>query len=71
MFVYVSQAHGCAYALDGEDLIMTPVHDDLTYDTCWDNWVEVDHMSLLGEEQSIQDHIAWVEAKLMELAERE
>ena len=71
MFVYLSEAQGCVYALEnGESLIMTELHDDMTFDTCWDNCVEVDHLSLLGEEQSIQNHIAWVENKLMELAER-
>ena len=40
--VYLSDYLGCAYALDGEALITTPMYEDLTYDTCTDNWVEVD-----------------------------
>ena len=29
-------------------------------ETADDNWSEVDEMALLGEEQSIQDHISYV-----------
>jgi len=64
MFVYLSDFHGCAYALDDGVLITTPLHEDLTYDTCWDNWVEVDQLALLGEEQQHQEHVSWVINKL-------
>ena len=64
MFVYLSDFHGCAYALIDDVLMMTPVYEDLTYDTCTDNWVEVDHMALLGEDRDHQLHIEWVEDML-------
>ena len=71
MFLHVSAGHGCVFAMDDRTLIMTPLHDDMTFDTDWDNWIEVDHMSLLGEEQSIQNHVKWVESKLLSLQTRE
>jgi hypothetical protein len=39
---------------------MTPQFTDGSYDLNTDNWTEVDEMSLLGEEQSIQDHVNYV-----------
>ena len=42
MIVYVHADHGTAYAMDDGYLISTPLHQDLTYDTCWDNWIVVD-----------------------------
>lgn len=62
--IYLSDFHGCAYALDDDCLIMTPMHDDMTYDTCIDNWVEVDHMALLGEDGDHRLHVEWVEDML-------
>ena len=67
MFLHVSPEIGSVFAMDDQTLIMTPLHDDMTFDTCWDNWVEVDHMSLLGEEEAIRNHIDWVEEKLSSL----
>ena len=62
--VYLSDFHGCAYGLMDNVLIMTPLHEDLTYDTCTDNWVEVDHMALLGEDGDTRLHVEWVEDML-------
>jgi len=62
--VYVSQQHGCVYAIDGDALIYTPMMTDDSYDVNQDNWDEVDEMSLLGEEQHIRDHIEMVWATL-------
>ena len=42
MFTFVHPEHGQAYTMEDGYLISTPLHDDLTYDTCLDNWVEVD-----------------------------
>jgi len=66
----ISQKHGCVYSLIQEEdmhrpvswefLIYTPLMIDGSYDTNQDNWDEVDEMSLLGEEQHIQDHIELV-----------
>ena len=62
--IYLSDFHGCAYALDDDVLITTPLYEDLTFDTCFDNWCEVDHMALLGEDEDHRLHIEWVEDKL-------
>ena len=42
MIVYSNPDHGTAYAMDDGFLISTPLMEDLTYDTCMDNWVVVD-----------------------------
>ena len=55
--IYVSEQHGCVYTLQDNVLLMTPQFTDGSYDSDTDNWIEVDELSLLGEEQSIQDHI--------------
>ena len=61
--IYLSDFLGCAYALDGDDLIMTPMHDDMTYDTCIDNWVEVDFDSMEQGSDSLV-HVEWVRGHL-------
>ena len=64
--VYLSDFHGCAYAMvrdldsDGDYLIYTPLYTDGTYEQDRDEWCEVDHMALLGEEQDHQLHVEWV-----------
>ena len=58
--IYVSEQHGCVYTLQDNVLLMTPQFTDGSYDLNTDNWTEVDEMSLLGEEQSIQDHVNYV-----------
>ena len=63
--IYLSDFHGCAYALDEDDnLIMTPMHEDCTFDSCFDNWIEVDEMALLGEEEKHRAHVEWVRGHL-------
>ena len=42
MFILTHTPTGAAYALDDGALIQTPLFEDLTYDTCLDNWVEVE-----------------------------
>ena len=42
MMILTHAPTGAAYALDGDDLIYTPMHEDLTFDTCLDNWSEVE-----------------------------
>ena len=42
MITFIQPDHGTVYAMDDGFLISTPLNDDLTYDTCWDNWVQVD-----------------------------
>lgn len=54
---FISQILGCAYALEGDVLIATPLNTDGTFDSNIDNWTEVDQLAILGEEQWIQDEI--------------
>ena len=68
--VFVSNEHGCVYAIvkdidsDGDFLIQTPQFADGSYDPDQDNWAEVDEMALLGEDQSVRDHVELVWATL-------
>jgi hypothetical protein len=57
MITFISQILGCAYALDSNVLIVTPLNTDGTFDSNIDNWTEVDQLAILGEEQWIQDEI--------------
>ena len=45
MFILTHTPTGSAYTLDGGALISTPLYEDLTFDTCIDNWVEVEDRS--------------------------
>ena len=59
MLFYTSDFTGSAYTLDGDTLLYTPLHEDLTFDTCLDNWIEVDPMALpQGSDEKV--HIEWV-----------
>ena len=42
MFILTHAPTGSAYALDDGALIATYLFEDLTFDTCIDNWVEVE-----------------------------
>ena len=64
--IYLSDFHGCAYALDEGVLISTPMFEDLTYDTSFDNWVEVDVTDFKqGSDSKV--HVEWVQNHLFEL----
>ena len=68
--VYLSDQHGCAYRLDEEGyLIYTPLHEDLTYDTCIDNWCCVDFMELRDHGEEVVAHAEWVASHLRVLDE--
>ena len=58
--IFISEQHGCVYTLDDNVLLTTPQFTDGRYDENVDNWDEVDELALLGEEQSIQDHVSYV-----------
>ena len=63
--VYLSDYLGCAYALQDGALITTPLYEDLTYDTCTDNWVEVDKTDFAqGSDELV--HVEWVTNHLYE-----
>lgn len=64
MNMLLCEDHGCAYSIDSEGtLFYTPLNQDNTIDTS--DWIEVDFMSLLGEEQEIQDLVNEVHEKLI------
>ena len=66
MFFYTSEFTGSAYCLDGADLLVTPLYEDLTFDTCLDNWAEVDFDSLeQGSDELV--HVEWVRDRLRNL----
>ena len=62
--IYVSEDHGCVYRLyrdvdsDGDYLLYTPLNQDNTFSLNDDDWIEVDEMAMLGEEQEVQDAVA-------------
>ena len=60
MKIFKSEQHGCVYTLDDNVLLYTPQFIDGTYDENVENWGEVDEMALLGEDQSVQDHVSYV-----------
>ena len=56
---------GCVFTnLDGA-LFCTPLFTDDSYDDDEDCWIEVDFLSLLGEEQYIQDEVNRVDRLLV------
>ncbi len=64
MNMLLCEDHGCAYSIDSEGtLFYTPLNQDNTIDTS--DWIEVDLLSILGEEQEIQDLINEVHEKLI------
>ncbi len=64
MNILLCEDHGCAYSIDSEGtLFYTPLNQDNTIDTS--DWIEVDLLSILGEEQEIQDLINEVHEKLI------
>ena len=60
MKIFISKEHGCAYRLDDNVLLQTPMYVGGGIETADDNWSEVDEMALLGEEQSVQDYMSYV-----------
>ena len=68
--IYLSDQHGCAYALDDEGyLIYTPMYEDCTFDTCFDNWCCVDFMELRDHDEEVVMHAEWVAGHLRVLDE--
>ena len=61
---YKSDQHGCVYGLIDNELFYTPECVDGSYSEDIEDWCEVDHMSLLGEEEDIRLHVEWVEDML-------
>ena len=43
MFILTHEPTGSAYCLLDNALFQTPLYEDLTFDTCTDNWCEVEY----------------------------
>ena len=65
MLFYTSPDHGCVYTIIDNALFYTPIYQDDTVNLGDDDWVEVDFMSLMGEEQFYMDEITEIERKLL------
>ena len=61
---YVSDQHGCVYGIIDDALFFTPQFSGGGYSTDEDDWAEVDHMAMLGEDGDVRLHIEWVEDML-------
>ena len=59
--MFISETLGGVFAIEDDVLINTPMFKDGTFDDNKDEWIEVDHMALLGEEKYIQDEVARIE----------
>lgn len=59
--ILISETLGGVFAIENDVLINTPMFTDGTFDDNKEEWIEVDHMALFGEEKYIQDEIMRVE----------
>jgi len=66
---YLSDQHGCVYGLIDGALFYTPQFSDGSYSDVEDDWVEVDHLALLGEDGDVRLHVEWVEDMLIRQSE--
>ena len=65
MLFYTSDFTGSAYVMDGDDLLVTPLYEDLTFDTCVDNWSLVD-FDTLEQGSDVKVHVEWVRNYLLQ-----
>ena len=67
MLFYQCDDHGCVYSVDSEGtLYYAPQNADGTVNLdSWEDWTEVDHMALLGEEEEIRNLIDDIHDKLI------
>ena len=61
MITFISETLGAVYTLEDDALMYTPMMKDGSFSDNIDDFVEVDHIAMLGEEQYIQDEIVRVE----------
>ena len=67
MIVLTCDEHGCAYSIDSEGtLYYTPQYNDGSINV--EDWSEVDHMALLGEEDDVQALIEEVHEQLIAIS---
>ena len=60
-----SEVLGSAFTILDDELFVTPMFTDDSYDDEEDCWIEVDFLSLLGEEQYIQDEVNHIDRLLV------
>ncbi len=64
--ILTSEEHGCAYTIDSEGVLFyTPMLQGGGIETM--DWTEVDHMAMLGEEESIRMEVSNIEEQLITL----
>tara|TARA_R100001443_G_scaffold18102_3_gene28823 strand:- start:778 stop:1017 length:240 start_codon:yes stop_codon:yes gene_type:complete len=61
-----SEVLGAAFTIIGDDLFMTPMFTDDSYDDDEDTWIEVDFLSCLAEEEYIWKELDRVDTVLRE-----
>jgi len=67
MIVYKADSLGCAYSIDSEGVLYyTPQYTNGTVNL--DDWSEVDHLSLLGEEENLRKEIESIHQQLIDIS---
>ena len=64
--ILTSEDHGCVYSIDSEGtLFYSPMYKDGKVNV--EDWIEVDHLAMLGEEKEVQDVINTMHEQLITL----
>ena len=67
MIILSEDSLGCAYSIDSEGtLFFTPQYTDSTINI--HDWIEVDHLSLLGEDDNVRSIIDTIHEQLITLS---
>lgn len=67
MIVLTAENQGCAYSIDSEGtLFYTPKYQDGSVNL--EDWVEVDLMSLMGEEENFRLEVDEIHQQLIEMS---
>lgn len=61
MITFISETLGAVYTLEDDALMYTPMMKDGSFSDNIDDFIEVDHMALLGEEEYIRQEVERVE----------
>jgi len=67
MIIYKAESQGCAYSIDSEGaLFYSPLYVNGTVNL--DDWSEVDHLSLLGEEENFREEVESIHQQLIDIS---
>ena len=67
MNIYISENQGCAYSICSEGaLFYTPLYEDGTVN--FEDWSEVDLMSLMGEDENLRCEVDEIHNKLIAMS---